>query len=181
MLHIHICCSRIWVPTWYPFVMSLEYSRSKISSFCRKRNKSLVFVVNGTNHVLQRYKRVSRRWPHSMRNEISITATFLMPPYNPEINVLLKALNNIPYISLILSRTSSMPQINHWSVSCIDGQHHWQFGVRGVCGLHFCCRLPSCRRTGLLITGSLVRTHSGASFVINFASLCPASAWPSLA
>ena len=34
---------------------------------------------------------------------------------------------------------------------------------------------------GLLITGSLVRTHSGASFVINFASLSPASAWPSLA
>ena len=31
------------------------------------------------------------------------------------------------------------------------------------------------------ITGSLVRTHSGASFVINFASLSPASAWPSLA
>ena len=28
---------------------------------------------------------------------------------------------------------------------------------------------------------SLVRTHSGASFVINFASLSPASAWPSLA
>ena len=27
----------------------------------------------------------------------------------------------------------------------------------------------------------LVRTHSGASFVINFASLSPASAWPSLA
>ena len=36
-------------------------------------------------------------------------------------------------------------------------------------------------RAGLLITGSLVRTHSGASFVINFASLSPASAWPSLA
>ena len=34
---------------------------------------------------------------------------------------------------------------------------------------------------GLLITGSLVRTHSGASFVINFASLSPTSAWPSLA
>ena len=32
-----------------------------------------------------------------------------------------------------------------------------------------------------LITGSLVRTRSGASFVINFASLSPASAWPSLA
>ena len=32
-----------------------------------------------------------------------------------------------------------------------------------------------------LITGLLVRTHSGASFVINFASLSPASAWPSLA
>ena len=31
------------------------------------------------------------------------------------------------------------------------------------------------------VTGSLVRTHSGASFVINFASLSPASAWPSLA
>ena len=30
-------------------------------------------------------------------------------------------------------------------------------------------------------TGSLVRTHAGASFVINFASLSPASAWPSLA
>ena len=28
---------------------------------------------------------------------------------------------------------------------------------------------------------ALVRTHSGASFVINFASLSPASAWPSLA
>ena len=36
-------------------------------------------------------------------------------------------------------------------------------------------------RRRLLITGSLVRTHSGASFVINFASLSPASAWPSLA
>ena len=36
-------------------------------------------------------------------------------------------------------------------------------------------------RAGLLITGSLVRTHSGASFVINFASLSPESAWPSLA
>ena len=36
-------------------------------------------------------------------------------------------------------------------------------------------------RAGLLITVSLVRTHSGASFVINFASLSPASAWPSLA
>ena len=34
---------------------------------------------------------------------------------------------------------------------------------------------------GLLVTGSLVRTHSVASFVINFASLSPASAWPSLA
>ena len=33
-------------------------------------------------------------------------------------------------------------------------------------------------RAGLLITGSLVRTYSGASLVINFA---PASAWPSLA
>ena len=32
-----------------------------------------------------------------------------------------------------------------------------------------------------LITGSLVRTHSGESFVVNFASLSPASAWPSLA
>ena len=37
------------------------------------------------------------------------------------------------------------------------------------------------QRAGLLITGSLIRTHSGASFVINFASLSPASAWPSLA
>ena len=37
------------------------------------------------------------------------------------------------------------------------------------------------QRAGLLITGSLVRTHSGASFVITFASLSPASAWPSLA
>ena len=37
------------------------------------------------------------------------------------------------------------------------------------------------QRAGLLITWSLVRTHSGASFVINFASLSPASAWPSLA
>ena len=31
------------------------------------------------------------------------------------------------------------------------------------------------------VIGSLVRTHSGTSFVINFASLSPASAWPSLA
>ena len=29
-----------------------------------------------------------------------------------------------------------------------------------------------------MITGSLVRTHSGASLVSNFASLSPASAWP---
>ena len=36
------------------------------------------------------------------------------------------------------------------------------------------------KRAGLLITGSLVRTHSGTSFVINFASLSTASAWPSL-
>ena len=35
-------------------------------------------------------------------------------------------------------------------------------------------------RAGLLITGALVRTHSGASFVINFASLSPASAQFSL-
>ena len=32
-----------------------------------------------------------------------------------------------------------------------------------------------------MITVSLVRTHSGAYFVINFASLSPVSAWPSLA
>ena len=31
------------------------------------------------------------------------------------------------------------------------------------------------------VASSLVRTHSGESFVINFASLSPASAWPSLA
>ena len=37
------------------------------------------------------------------------------------------------------------------------------------------------QRSGLLITGLLVRTHSGASFVINFTSLSSASAWPSLA
>ena len=31
---------------------------------------------------------------------------------------------------------------------------------------------------GLLITGSLVRTHSGACFIINFTSLPPTSALP---
>ena len=34
---------------------------------------------------------------------------------------------------------------------------------------------------GLLIIGSLVRTHSGACLIINYTSLSPAIAWPSLA
>ena len=78
---------------------------------------------------------------------------------------------------------------------------YWYFQTRALPewdfpGSQTCCRYRNtclwvCNIDGLiiisqiphdiLITGSLVRTHSGASFVINFASSSPASAWPSLA